>query len=444
MLTLATAACSASEPLGGSMTPACEGASVPVLAGLRPGVPVDYLATYVEHLDWGLPPEPGPARPDAPGERWERTDTTIAGTPCANATDRAACTAKLEALRVTHTPCSTGNGQYCVAQYLVYTRGDEVGTAQAVPEIARLLAPIDTKEEALYLVGLDGLALDCSTEPGPKWSAVPGGGFDVLGETPDRCTTEPEPVEQVVVRVAPDGSRTELARQEIRKTKGGCSEGRRPVGLASSGDDPACARDLGAYFARSAHLEAASVVAFDRLATELEVLGAPRALLRRVARAGREEMAHARTTTRLALRYGRTPPAVRVRRFRERTALAIALDNAREGCVRETLCAAIALHRAARALDPAIADAYRRIAEDELGHARLSWDLAAWLDSRLTLAERARVRRAMAREIDATARELYEEPSATLTALAGAPSAAITRALYDHLTRRIWAPALAA
>src|SRR5690606_15044710 len=182
------------------------------------------------------------------------------------------------------------------------------------------------------------------------WKAVPNG-FELALETGGACPGDGI-VEQVLVRVTSDGGTEILTRRVIRE-EGPCAEGRRPTGLR-----PIARRKsgrpsgVGAYFARAAHLEAASVVAFDAMKRELASLGAPPRIVRAVERARADEVRHAKTTTRIARRFGATPPPVQVKRPRNRRALAVAIENAREGCVRETLGAAIALFRAERASDP--------------------------------------------------------------------------------------------
>jgi hypothetical protein len=185
------------------------------------------------------------------------------------------------------------------------------------------------------------------------------------------------------------------------------------------------------------------VVAFAQLERELAALGAPSRILKALAEARADEVRHAHVTAGLAKRFGATPPAVRVKRGRNRGALAIAIENAREGCVRETLGAAIALHRAQRAKDAEVASAMRSIAEDELRHARLSWELMEWLDAKLTARGRAAVRRALDREIAALETELASPPR-DVAEMAGAPEAATLRALFARVSSEVWKPALAA
>jgi hypothetical protein len=94
--------------------------------------------------------------------------------------------------------------------------------------------------------------------------------------------------------------------------------GRRPAGLRRAA--PAAARDaLGAYLASMAHLEAASIEAFERLARELETHRAPASLVAAARRAARDETRHARAATRLARRAHATPPRVVVRPARPRS-----------------------------------------------------------------------------------------------------------------------------
>ena len=64
------------------------------------------------------------------------------------------------------------------------------------------------------------------------------------------------------------------------------------------------------------------------------------------------------------------------------------MENAVEGCVRETYGAVIGHYQAACALDPVVRDVMRVIAEDEIRHAELAWHVAAWLEPQLSNSER--------------------------------------------------------
>src|SRR5450432_2288135 len=74
--------------------------------------------------------------------------------------------------------------------------------------------------------------------------------------------------------------------------------GRRPPGLVSPVSRGRCACAAGRFFAGAAHLEAASVPAFRRVAAELAAFGAPKHLSRAAHRSAREEIRHAELMTR--------------------------------------------------------------------------------------------------------------------------------------------------
>jgi len=169
-------------------------------------------------------------------------------------------------------------------------------------------------------------------------------------------------------------------------------EGRRPLGhveLAALGGGLA----LGPYLAQAAHFETAAVTAFDQLALQLVALGAPKSLVARCRAARQDEVRHASTVGALARGLGCTPPPAVVEAVPE-TLLAVAMNNATEGCVAETWAALQAHLVAARATRADLRRAYAQIAADETRHAQLAWDLHAWLCDQLSPAERAVVARA--------------------------------------------------
>jgi hypothetical protein len=106
-----------------------------------------------------------------------------------------------------------------------------------------------------------------------------------------------------------------------------------------------------------------------------------------------------------------------------RTVLAMAIENAREGCVGETYGAAQAAFQARTASDPRVRSTLAVVARDEARHAELAWAVDAFLDSRLTESERREV--AIAREDAWTAlmASLEQEPSGHLREVTGLPSA---------------------
>jgi hypothetical protein len=215
--------------------------------------------------------------------------------------------------------------------------------------------------------------------------------------------------------------------------------GRRPRGLV----DPAAARsgnDLGEFFARAAYLEEASIRAFQELSLALSELGAPSDLVAQARNAAEDERRHARTTGRLARRFGGCPSAVRAKAAPASNSLeGMALENAIEGCVRETYGALIATFQARHAQDKRVATAMRRIAADETRHAALAWAIAHWAAPRLAPSARRRVadaRCSAARELERVA----AEPADELVRLAGLPSHQQQIRLMRGLRQTIWSP----
>lgn len=215
-----------------------------------------------------------------------------------------------------------------------------------------------------------------------------------------------------------------------------CVGGRRPAGLAAARPRGGA---LGRWFGEMAHLEAASVVAFERLAEELALHGAPKALELQARAAARDEVRHARIVGALAWRFGGAPAPAVVAQVAPRGLEEIAIENAAEGCVAETWGALVALHQSRAASDGRVRAALARIADDEAEHAELAWRIDAWAARRLDLATRRRVLAARveaARSLGVALGSALDEP---LHAVAGLPRPAAARALHADLTRRLWA-----
>jgi rubrerythrin len=168
--------------------------------------------------------------------------------------------------------------------------------------------------------------------------------------------------------------------------------GRRTEGLAQpSRPTP---HDLAGALAAMAELEAQAVLAFVRLGAELRERGAPPELVARARRAARDEARHARIARRLARARGAAVQRLERPRFEARTDVALARENAIEGCVNETYGATVATWLAATVTDPELAGAFAEIARDERAHAALAWDVAAWITARLSPEDAADVARA--------------------------------------------------
>ena len=209
--------------------------------------------------------------------------------------------------------------------------------------------------------------------------------------------------------------------------------GRRPNGLRRPRSLRA-ATAAGAYFAELAHEEAASVHAFQRLHEELRDLGAPTELVSAAARSIRDETRHARLMARQARRRGGAAPPARVRRQGPRSLESLARENAAEGCVRETYGALLMHWQARHAEEPELRRLFARIAADETRHAALSWEVAAWADTRLDAPARARVAAARRRALRTLARRVEARAPSPVDAANGQPGRAAARALLEGLS----------
>ncbi len=213
-------------------------------------------------------------------------------------------------------------------------------------------------------------------------------------------------------------------------------EGRRPHGWVPVRRREA--RPFERHLSDAAHLEAASIDAFALLGRELREHGAPRRLLRAAGRARRDERRHARVSAALARRFHAAVEPVVVEAKPKRSLQELALENAIEGCVRETWGALVVLHQAEHATEPLIRAAARRIAKDEVFHASFSWMLDEWYRPRLSPAARRRVRRARHDAVSDLERELASEmPEADRKRL-GLPARVAARAMLRELDESLW------
>jgi hypothetical protein len=202
---------------------------------------------------------------------------------------------------------------------------------------------------------------------------------------------------------------------------------------------------LAARFTECARREHASVAAFAVLALELLAVGAPAELVEETQRAALDEVEHARLGFALASRFaGReiAPGPLDVSGVRPSSDLAdIAARAAREGCVLETLGAALALGELERATDPEVRHAFTRIARDEAQHAALAYRLVAWA----ILAGGSRVRAAVARALDAPlALDAPPEPPSAACGRYGMLEREATFQVVAEARRTVIAPAVAA
>ncbi|MEP6859281.1 MAG: hypothetical protein ABJE66_01590 [Deltaproteobacteria bacterium] len=229
---------------------------------------------------------------------------------------------------------------------------------------------------------------------------------------------------------------TEGNTEQLHVTAGFLCGGRRP-GNFRQGIAPATCNAIAAYLARQADLEAASVRAFADLYADLVELGAPPTMRRAAIRAAADEVRHATASAALARRFGATIRPRQVRAAPRRDLHALVLDNAAEGCVRETYGAAVAGYQARTASDPIVRRALYRIARDEAKHALLAWKIQRWAAPRVgdrtaILAAAASARAELTAEAAVTQPELHH--------VLGVPAPAAATAMLRELDARVWSP----
>ena len=361
-------------------------------------------------------------------------DEALVGVPCANAGDMTACDAAWDQAGKGDSSIGHEVGiQVSAWEYVVVNRGDDVSTVGTRAELLDFLGPIDTPDEAVALARWDGYQMRCDDRELSSVKSLEGGRYVVVGT---RVTMTCAPVEEsrFTVRVDADGQLTQVAAEVFSREDGLCI-GRKPEGLCSSSSDDSGdgSGALGGYFARAAHLEAASVIAFEVLAEELTAHGAPPSLIALARRFARDEARHTVDVTALAQRFGGTVVAPIVVRQPVRSLEAIALENAVEGCVRETYGALFGAYQAEVACDANVAACMREIAADEAQHAKLSHALHAWLMPRLSSQAQARVRVAQREALSALRSEAARESDDALHDIAGVPRPEAALRLLDSM-----------
>lgn len=408
---VATAGCSSSHfPPGEELlAPQCVSGQWHALDDIQPATPHDSIARFANA---GFAPPSGPLE--------------VLGTECDTASDPTTCASTIQEL-----------SQNTYGNFLMTSDGDDVRIHATEAELLALLGPIDTASEALIRVWQAGYVITCDDTSRAGVREVVGG-FEVIATRTSGGCGSPVVVERYLFMVATDGTMTELAREEIERMEDWGCEGRRPEGLqpvtAAVPVDP-----VGRWFASMARLEASAVDAFHGVADELRAHGAPDHLVEASRVAADDEVRHHAAMTRLARRYGAEPLPAEVVPHPVRPLYAVALENAIEGCLRETYGALAAHRQAFAATDPEVAAAMTAIAEDESRHAALSWEIAAWIEPRLTDAERAELSIARARAFSELRAEAETEPSPRLVDVAGLPDASTALALLDHLAATIFA-----
>lgn len=130
-----------------------------------------------------------------------------------------------------------------------------------------------------------------------------------------------------------------------------------------------------------AQTEHASIASFNQFSLDLLRLGAPPDLVRDSQLAALDEIEHARHAFTVAARLSGEdagPGQLEVGGFAARSVIDAITAAIAEGCVGETLAAAVVAEQARLCTDVELAAQLERIAEDELRHAELAWRFVAW------------------------------------------------------------------
>jgi hypothetical protein len=389
----------------------CKRGSHPQLSDLHADRLVDFLELFQGPHGFG-PPDRG----------WQPLGAI--GRPCATARE-GTC---LSRLRNRTEDDSQRRHSLNGSDYLLFTRGDDIGEINTLQELLSFLGPIDTPYEAALVAWASAYDVDC-TDLSHGTDHIPRPVYELSGSQKTR--TCPIEITDYVLRVKREGIVTVVSSKISPDSQPGVCEGRRPPGWP--GPRVPRGEGLGAHFARAAEVEAASVEAFCILGGDLARHGAPRPLLDAAERAAHDEVRHARMTARVARRYGGRPKAPRPGSSTPRSLVDIALENEVEGCVRETFGAAVALWQAARARDPVVARTMRSIAADEARHAALAWAITTWAVPQLSRRERRDVAQAREQAVADLRREMRADPAPDLVELAGLPRGSEALALLGEL-----------
>lgn len=396
-------------------TPDCTADQELTVSNLKPEVPVEYIELRGDS--------------DAILSQW--------GTLCGFSADPDGCRHRIvcpkEHAFLIVRPLAEVSAQ---TRYLVATRGSTVEVIDTLPRLRHFLGEIDTFQEAALLAWAAGYHNGCRPySPGPGIIHRIPTGYELLvtrgvmsgcgGKHGYLCSVE----------VTTEGAIIERSSKIISNGNAIC--GRRPPGFRKN-QRLSSASLLGTYLAGAAELEAASIPAFLILADELRQHAAPPQLIFQALASAQEEVDHTCLTAELARVHGGTVKAPTIPTVSVRSLSEVAEENANEGCVREMMGALTALWQASHAADPQIAAAMACIAQDELRHAALGWQIHTWARQQLNRNDRHELREAMKRAVIALQIELRNEPDAELITKVGLPHADESLQWLQSLEQELW------
>lgn len=437
---------SSGNPGDGYLRVECrDGTRVTDLAGVREELGLDYIGVlHADYVASDAPPEKTPA-PRASAEG----GPSCTSEPCSEEARKAVDAAQLVLAQPNNGSPWADRGMAGSFAIVLLTAKD--GVYESITDGAQLrkrLGALDKPWKA-HLWALMTSSFDVSCKPYAGYTdgaEVDANAYvsrtaaptHLIGVAPAPGCSNDAKSYRVNFSLDVDGNESEESRTQIWEGSTAC-EGRIPDALSRMQLQDVL-RDSstseGAYFARMAYFEAAAVHAFATLLDELAAHDLPAELRRDLERARQDEVRHARMMTTLARRHGHEPEVPTLAPCAPRSLEAIALENAVEGCVRETYGAVVGLYQARHAQRASVRKAMRALAEDELFHADLSWRLGAWLEAQLDDDARARVRHARDEAIAAQRNQLHSTPSIDTL---GLPTPEIALAMHEQLHQQLWA-----
>ncbi|MBK8412819.1 MAG: ferritin-like domain-containing protein [Sandaracinaceae bacterium] len=332
-----------------------------------------------------------------------------------------------------HPDCGVGDAGFDRDEVFVRRAGiiERVSFADVVT------LPVTSPAQATLLALTVDYHINCAGDPkvgvSPNGVRHVAGGFEVLGTRWAGCLD----LLRGTVFVSEAGE-VRILEEHLVEEYACPVSGRMTQGTAAPAR-PAGGNDVGRYFVQVAGLEAAAVDAFERMAAELQVLGAPVELVQWARASAEDERRHTRDMGALAERFAVKPAVHEAQQFALRGLFEVALENAVEGCVRETYGAVVGHHQARHAQDPVVRAGMARVAEDETRHAALSWAVAEWSLPQLTDAQRDVIRGAQRAAISALTRSVSIPEAHVLLRDAGLPAPGAALAMLQALGEQVWA-----
>ena len=199
---------------------------------------------------------------------------------------------------------------------------------------------------------------------------------------------------------------------------GECKGGRRPL----QHREPLIegTHRLANQLAAMAHMEHASITAFQELARQLKQHHAPTHFVERCLEAAEDERQHEKMLSQLASSAGGRFVTTEEHSCEHATLYEIALHNAVEGCINEAWAACLAVHQGFYAQKPLLRRIFQKIGHDEIRHAQLAWDLHEWLLTQLSPEQGHQIQQAQQQAL-ASVQVQSEAPANNLLRLLGCP-----------------------